>query len=242
MKELLSQLAITVNEGRHIFEYEAIQLDWWDKEHPINYEIELIFGEDATILLFYFVPHIEGLVERSLILVAETKTKEGTLIDSLLAEEVKNEVFPEIDLNYDDDEGGYHLESIQQASQAIAHFMAQLSKSATVIHSALPEADQGGQAEFNHNDYDDGAILSHFISMYFMNNEAIETASIISYLQFAKEMEGAEYIAAVQQDAQLVASSASEELQQQIIAEQEELVKDAQALKTFVQAIQQFEG
>lgn len=236
MKELLSQLAITVNEGRHIFEYEAIQLDWWDQTHPINYEIELIFGDDANILLFYFVPHIEGIVERSLILVVETSREDDTLLDSLLAEEVKNEVFPNTDLTYDEDEGGFHLTDMQQAIQAVSHFMNQLSEEATVMHSELPEAELADDSAV---EYEVGDTISHFIAMYFMNNESPDQQTITSYLQFAEEVEGTDYTVFIKQDIQQLQAE-NNTLRDQLINGQEELTENPALLDLFIQAVEAF--
>lgn len=242
MEALLTQLGIEAREGRHIFEYEAVQLDWWEKEYPVNYEIELIFGDDADIFLFYFVPDTEGVVERSLILVAETAKDSEALINGLLAEEAKTAMVPNDTLTFDEEQGGYLIENLTIVQQVMKAFMALLSNTAAVAHSPLPNADEVEKTEAgSFSDYEVGAIFSHFVSMYFMNTKELDQEVIHNYLQFAQEMEGLGYIEAIQQDAQVVLAEESAPLQQTLLEEHEELQNQKAQLDAFAQYIIDFQ-
>ncbi|MGB0522939.1 MAG: hypothetical protein ACPGJS_08255 [Flammeovirgaceae bacterium] len=240
MKNLLSQLGIQASEGRHIFEYESIQLDWWEESHPVNYEIELIFGEDANIFLFYFVPDTEGIVERSLILVAETAVQSEELIHGLLAEEVKNAVFPNLQAALDAEQGGVIIQSLAVIEQIVMHFINQLTNTTYIAQSELADADtEPGEATDSYTDYEAGAILSHFLAMYFMNNQEVTADIILGYLDFALEMEGPGYIAAIQQDAHLLQTDSAHPLQPYLFQEHEPLTADL--LQVFLTTITQFQ-
>lgn len=222
MKALLNQLGIEAQEGRHIFEYEPVTFDWWDELYSLNYEIELIFGEEANIFLFYFVPDSEGFVERSLILVSEFDVNQDQLLQALISEEVKDIIFKDNVLDYDENQGGYLLPSTDLVLQAVDFFMTQLKNKAYLEHSELASV----KDSFEDFDYELGDIFSHLVAMYFMNHDDVKAKAIEESLSYAQQMEGEHYIDALKADVDFLQSEEGEIIKKRIIAEQEELTEN----------------
>ena len=239
MKQLLHQLQLNASEGRHIFEYASLAINWWDDEHPTNYEIELIFGDELHIFLFYFVPDIDDIVERSMVLVAEYEANSGELMHALIASELKDQLYPKSTFPFEAEQGGYHLNTAKQVEETVQQLMALLPPSTPPVHSVLPEAShEGGHTIV---EYTPGAFLPHFISMYFMNNDRLDEESLHVFIQLAINMEGVAYLEGIQQDAIFIYTQEAKTLKQKVLDEHQQNAFNEAALKLCTEAIQAYQ-
>ena len=239
MKQLLQSLELEASEGRHVFEYASLPLDWWTEEHPTNYEIELIFGDELHIFLFYFVPDTDGIVERAMMMATEFDANTGELTYAVIAQELQKQVFPIASLTYDEEQGGLTLQTMKQVKKVVRHLMDLLASPIPIAHSVLPEAGEKKEGDT----YAPGSYLPHFIDMYYMNNDQLPLTqeNIHSFIQLAINMESEGYVTYLQHDCAIMHLDEAAALREKILTAHQKQGLDEKKLTLVVQTIQAFE-
>lgn len=242
MKQLLQSLQLEASEGRHVFEYASLPIDWWASDHPTNYEIELIFGDELHIFLFYFVPDTEGVVERAMMMATEFDAHTSELQHAVIAQELQKQFFSTASLTFDEEQGGYQLQELKQVEELIQQLMDVLDSPVPIAHSTLPEAAAKAEGE-DTVEYVPGSYLPHFIDMYYMNNDQLPLTkeNIESFILLAINMESEDYVTYLQHDCAIIHLKEAEILRNKILISNEEHGFNQEKLDLVVNTVQAFQ-
>ena len=226
MKQLLSNLGID-NLNSFIYEYEPINLNWWDSENETSIEIEVhLSEEDIVELSVVFCPEAEGIVERDLVFAMSFKS--GSLqSDALIAKKVCEKIIRKNSFEYSEEHHGYIIRSFEDAREVMVEIADLLTNKVPIHKFDMTQSDDEEEVSFKRGD-----ALDHFIAMMYMNSLAYTKENIIENIELGLQYEGAEYLKDLKSD---VLSEAPLEIDEEYQVDEEALELIKETIKNYRQ-------
>jgi hypothetical protein len=193
MEALLKKYGIKELNCR--YEYSTAKIDWWDAKNETAFEIEYFESdEDSIVLDIYFIPEIEGIVERVWVFRGVFNAKLDNISEETLVAQKITDHFAISKVRYDAEQGGVLVNSFAQTSQIVEKILS-LIKQKTPISIHHDDDESGFDSEEQ-----EGNILEHFMAMYRANYSAFSEKNTLDNIKTAIRMEGVEYMKILKQD------------------------------------------
>lgn len=193
MKQVL--IPFGIDQFDHfLYEFEAIELKWWDSEHKTSMEIEIHEDEkDCTFLNVVFSPDIEGIVERTVVFF--TSFHKNRIIEtSLIAKCVLENIQAKVDLGFSAEQNAYQTGSFSKSQSILSNILNLVKGKSIVCKSDLNGiSTQPCNAEI-------GDTIDHFLALMHINSSEFTKENILNCIEQGIAFEGKEYVEKLKQD------------------------------------------
>jgi len=183
MKKILHSVGIDSYDS-FIYEFEPVQLDWWDTKYQTCIEIETHLNEGILTVQVIFVPHTDDLVERTVVFFSvfeEQQLKEDTLI----AKALKDQLISNSSYDFSSDHQAFLVKNYAESEDIFERILNLIENKtpAFIVDLKQLEDDDDWVPE-------KGEALEAYIFNLSCNTDDFSKEDIVDYFEMFEEFEG----------------------------------------------------
>jgi hypothetical protein len=185
MKDLLRSVGIEAFDS-FIYEFEAVQLDWWDTRYKTCIEIETHQEDEKLFVSVIFMYDTEAIVERTVVFYG-VFDEQNLQEDTLLAKKLGDQLVSNVSYTFSSEHQAYLVTTFIDTQEIFQGILNLIKNKQPVYIADLDESEDDDDDDWNP---EKGEALEAYIFNLSINTDDFSEEDIVYYFGMFKDFEG----------------------------------------------------